>query len=268
MTPLVAGQLLSPEYSLGLVALSYFISFAGSLTALICAGRMVGPDGRPNLAAVACAAVALGGIGIWSMHFIGMLAYRLPISIAYNMPLTVVSLVAAILISGIALYLAGGRRRFSRAGWLAGSLLAGLGVCVMHYMGMFAMNMRASMQFDPMAVGLSVLIAISAAAAALWLAFNVRKLSLQIGAAAVMGLAVCTMHYVGMSAATMVCTAAAPVDALAIGGSYMGLTVFGTAGAVLIFIYWVLTGNSIESPISAASNARPAPATARRARTS
>jgi NO-binding membrane sensor protein with MHYT domain len=138
----------------------------------------------------------------------------------------------------------------------------------MHYMGMFAMNMRASMQFDPMAVGLSVLIAISAAAAALWLAFNVRKLSLQIGAAAVMGLAVCTMHYVGMSAATMVCTAAAPVDALAIGGSYMGLTVFGTAGAVLIFIYWVLTGNSIESPISAASNARPAPATARRARTS
>jgi NO-binding membrane sensor protein with MHYT domain len=247
MTPLVVGQLLSPEYSLGMVALSFFISFAGSLVALICAGRMVGADGRPNLAIVACAAVALGGIGIWTMHFIGMLAYRLPIAISYNMPLTVVSLVAAVLISGIALYMAGGRSRFSRPGWLAGSLLAGVGVCVMHYMGMFAMNMRASMDFDLAQVGLSVLIAVSAAAAALWLAFNLRKFSHKVVAAAVMGVAVCTMHYVGMGAASMVCTAAAPVDALAIGGSSMSLTVFGTAGAVLIFIYWVVTGNSLDT---------------------
>jgi NO-binding membrane sensor protein with MHYT domain len=233
MTPLVVGQLLSPEYSLGLVALSFLISFAGSLVALICAGRMVNADGKPNLALVACAAVALGGIGIWSMHFIGMLAYRLPVAISYNMPLTIVSLVAAILISGIALYLAGGRRKFSKPGWAAGSLLAGIGVCVMHYMG---------------TVALSVFIAITAAAAALWLAFNLRKLSHQIGAAAVMGVAVCTMHYVGMTAASMICTAAAPTDALAIGGSYMGLSVFGTAGAVLIFIYWVATGSSLDAP--------------------
>jgi len=247
MTPLVVGQLLSPEYSPGMVALSFLISFAGSLVALICAGRMIGADGKPNLAIVACAAVALGGIGIWSMHFIGMLAYRLPIAISYNMPLTVVSLVAAILISGVALYMAGGRRKFSRSGWLGGSLLAGAGVCVMHYMGMFAMNMRASMDFDVVQVVLSVLIAVSAAAAALWLAFNLRKFTHKVAAAAVMGVAVCTMHYVGMAAASMVCTAAAPVDALAIGGSSMGLTVFGTAGAVLIFIYWVVTGNSLDS---------------------
>jgi hypothetical protein len=59
------------------------------------------------------------------------------------------------------------------------------------------------------------------------------------------------MHYVGMSAASMVCIAAAPADALAIGGSYMGLTVFGTAGAVLIFIYWVVTGSSLDAPVAA-----------------
>lgn len=247
MTPLVVGQLLAPEYTPGMVALSFLISFAGSLVALICARRMVGVDGKPNLAVVACAAVALGGIGIWSMHFIGMLAYRLPVPISYNMPITVVSLVAAILISGVALFMAGGRRKFSRSGWLAGSLLAGLGVCVMHYMGMYAMNMRASMNFDIATVGLSALIAVTAAGAALWLAFNLRKFSHQIAAAAVMGLAVCTMHYVGMSAASMVCTTAAPTDALAIGGSYMGLTVFGTAGAVLIFIYWVVTGSSLDT---------------------
>ena len=257
MTPLVVGQVLSPEYSLGLVALSFVISFFGSLVALICAGRMVGADGKPNLAIVACAAVALGGIGIWSMHFIGMLAYRLPFGIAYNMPLTIVSLVAAILISGIALYLAGGRAKFSRSGWLAGSLLAGLGVCVMHYMGMFAMNMRATMSFDFSMVALSVVIAITAAAAALWLAFNLRKLSHQVDGAAVMGVAVCTMHYVGMSAASMICTAAAPVDALSLGGSYMGLTVFGTAGAVLIFIYWVVTGSSLDAAPAAQRRVRP-----------
>ena len=247
-TPLVIGQVLSPTYSPGLVALSYLISFAGSLTALLCARRMVRSDGKTQFSMLACAAVALGGIGIWSMHFIGMLAYRLPVSIRYDMVLTGISLVAAILISGIALYLAGGRRKFSRPGWMAASLLAGLGVCVMHYMGMFAMNMRASMEFDMGTVALSVVIAITAAAAALWLAFNLRKLSHQIAAAAVMGVAVCTMHYVGMSAASMICTAAAPADALAIGGNYMGLSVFGTAGAVLIFIFWVVTGSSLDAP--------------------
>jgi NO-binding membrane sensor protein with MHYT domain len=241
MTPLV-GQSLLPEYSFGLIALSYVISFAGSLVALVCARRVIGADGKQNLAMLACAAVALGGIGIWSMHFIGMLAYRLPVTIAYNLPLTALSLVAAILISGIALSMAGGRRKFSKPGWLAGSLLAGLGVCVMHYMGMFAMNMRAAMTLDMATVALSVVIAISAAAAALWLAFNLSRLSHQIGAAAVMGVAVCTMHYVGMSAANMVCTAAAPVDAFTVGGNSMGLAVFGTAGAVLIFIFWVMTG--------------------------
>ena len=240
-TPLVVGQLLSPTYSPGLVALSYLISFAGSLTALMCARRMVRSDGKTQFSMLACAAVALGGIGIWSMHFVGMLAYRLPVSIRYDLVLTGISLVAAILISGVALYLAGGRRKFSRPGWLAASLLAGLGVCVMHYMGMYAMNMRASMELDPAIVALSVVIAITAAAAALWLAFNLSNLIHQLIAAAVMGLAVCTMHYVGMSAANMVCIAASPSRSMAVGGSDLVLSVFTMVGIVLILIYWVMT---------------------------
>jgi NO-binding membrane sensor protein with MHYT domain len=240
-TPLVVGQLLSPTYSPGLVALSYLISFAGSLTALMCARRMVRSDGKTQFSMLACAAVALGGIGIWSMHFVGMLAYRLPVSIRYDLVLTGISLVAAILISGVALYLAGGRRKFSRPGWLAASLLAGLGVCVMHYMGMYAMNMRASMELDPAIVALSVVIAITAAAAALWLAFNLSNLIHQLIAAAVMGLAVCTMHYVGMSAANMVCIATSPARTLAVGGSDLVLSVFTMVGIVLILIYWVMT---------------------------
>src|SRR6185436_16348288 len=150
--------------------------------------------------------------------FIGMVAYRLAVPIAYNLPLTVVSLVAAIVISGLALYLAGGKR-FNTKGWVMGSLLAGLGVCVMHYMGMYAMSLRAAMSLDWGIVAGSVAIAIIAAASALWLAFNLTELTHQVIAAAVMGVAVCSMHYVGMTAATMVCTAPVPPGSLSFGGS-------------------------------------------------
>lgn len=246
MDPLI-GQVLNPTYAIGTVALSYVISFFGSLLALLCTRKMVRGDGSVDFAMLAGGAVALGGIGIWSMHFIGMVAYRLPVPVLYNLPLTVVSLVAAIVISGLALYLAGGRR-FNTKGWIKGSLLAGLGVCVMHYMGMFAMNLRATMSLDWGIVAGSVAIAIIAAASALWLAFNLSELTHQVVAAAVMGVAVCSMHYVGMTAATMVCTAPIAPDSLSFGGSNLSLGVFGTAGAVLIFILWVVTGRALDEP--------------------
>jgi NO-binding membrane sensor protein with MHYT domain len=232
--------------------LSYVISFFGSLLALLCTRKMVRADGSVDFAMLAGGAVALGGIGIWSMHFIGMVAYRLPVPVAYNLPLTVVSLVAAIGISGLALYLAGGKR-FNSRGWVMGSLLAGLGVCVMHYMGMYAMSLRAAMSLDWGIVAGSVAIAIIAAASALWLAFNLTELTHQVVAAAVRGVAVCSMHYVGMTAATMVCTAPTPPGSLSIGGSNLGLGVFGTAGAVLIFILWVVTGRALDEPRKAVS---------------
>lgn len=246
------GEILAPQYSPGLVALSYLVSFAGSLTALMCATRMLRTDGRAKFSMLACAAVSLGGIGIWSMHFIGMLAYRLPVRIVYEPVLTVVSLVAAIVISGIALYLAGGRRKFSKPGWIAASVLAGLGVCVMHYMGMYAMKMRATMELDLFIVGVSVAIAVTAAAAALWLAFHTNNLPRQMIAAAVMGLAVCTMHYVGMSAATMICTAPSVAQGLTLGGSDLVLVVFSVVGMVLISIFWLITDvdtNAARKPV-------------------
>lgn len=239
--PIVIGQVLTPQYSPGLVALSYFVSFAGSLTALMCASRMLKADGRAKFSMLACAAVALGGIGIWSMHFIGMLAYQLPVRIVYEPVLTVVSLVAAVLISGIALYLAGGARKFNKPGWIAASILAGLGVCVMHYMGMYAMKLRAAMELDLDIVALSVGIAITAAAAALWLAFHTNNLVRQMIAAAVMGLAVCTMHYVGMSSATMICIAPTAASGMTLGGSDLVLVVFSVVGLVLISIFWLIT---------------------------
>lgn len=243
---LVLGQLLVPKYSLALVLLSYFISFLGSLLALQCAKWMFRKNGSLDWELALCAAVALGGIGIWSMHFIGMQAYRLAVPITYDLLLTVISLLAAIAISGIALYLAGKGGKFTLSGWLAGSLLAGVGVCVMHYMGMYAMHLSAIMTLDPGTVGLSVGIAIVAAAAALWLAFNLTRLSHRIVAAIIMGLAVCSMHYVGMSAASMVCSAGTAASMWQISGDDLGIWVFGVASAVLLYIFWVVSGHSID----------------------
>ncbi len=245
MNPLI-GQVLQPEYNWVGVGFSYLSAFLGSMLALLCARRIVRADGSRDWTMLASAAVALGGIGIWAMHFIGMSAYRLPIAIGYSVPLTALSLAAAVLISGIALYLAGGRR-FNTGGWIAGSLLAGVGVCVMHYMGMYAMSMRAEMKFDLSLIALSVVIAIAAAGAALWLAFNLNRLLLQMIAAVVMAIAVCAMHYVGMAAAGMVCTAPAPPSGFTIGGTSLGLVVFGVAGTVLIMLMWIVTGRMLSA---------------------
>ena len=192
---LQVGQVLEPTYGIGMVTLSFLIAVAGSLMALMCARRMFRGDGRLDKTMAVGAAVSLGGIGIWTMHFIGMVAYQLPVSIAYDVWLTLLSLGAAILISGIALYLAGrGQKRFNRGGWMAGSLLAAIGVCAMHYLGMYAMNMRADMQFDATIVAVSAGIAFLAASAALWLAFHVTRFSQMCVAAVLMGVAVCAMH--------------------------------------------------------------------------
>lgn len=242
------GQLLRPDYAFAGVVFSYLASFSGSLLALLCARRIVRADGTLNLAMLVWAAVALGGIGIWSMHFIGMSAYRLPIPIVYEASLTAVSFVAAVVISGIALYLAGGTQ-FSMGGWVAGSLLAGLGASVMHYMGMFAMTMRAVMYFDVLLVAASVTIAIVAATSALWLAFNLTRFEHQVAAAAVMAVAICAMHYLGMAAADVVCTASSAEDTLTIGDGVVWLAVFGFASAVLVTLRWMLTGRLMGSSV-------------------
>lgn len=116
----------------------------------------------------------------------------------------------------------------------------------LHYMGMYAMRLSAFMTLDPVTVGISVVIAIIAAAAALWLAFNLTKLSHRFIAAIVMGLAVCCMHYIGMSAASMICNADTPSRLFQISGEDLGIWVFGVASVVLLYILWVVSGRGIN----------------------
>lgn len=241
------GDILPAQYNVTYVLASYVVSVMGSLMALYHAGHIRRQDGSIDHDMVIGAAVSLGGVGIWSMHFIGMLGYKLPVPVVYGGALTFASLFAAVVISGIALWLAGGRGKFSLSGWLAGSVLAGLGVCVMHYGGMYAMSLRADLSFNWSMVATSVLIAVSAAAAALWIAFNISKTSHRFAAACIMGLAVCAMHYTGMAAADFVCVASKSSPAWTIGGIYLSTLVFATIGLVLVLLLWNLLGRVSET---------------------
>jgi NO-binding membrane sensor protein with MHYT domain len=262
MNSIVVGQALVPHYQWAGVGISYLVSVLGSFAALQCARHMFDAKGRLDWGMAVGAACALGGIGIWSMHFIGMLAYRPGVPVSYEVIPTALSLIAAIVISGIALYLTGSHGRFSVKGWIAGSLLAGAGVCVMHYMGMYAMNMRADMNWDLQVVGESVVIAVVAATAALWLAFKLKRLSHQFAGALVMGLAVCAMHYTGMSSVSLICTAQPPAGTWLFGNSYLDLIVFATASLALVTIYWAVTGRSVHHQGSSRRTRRAAPGAA------
>jgi NO-binding membrane sensor protein with MHYT domain len=199
-------------------------------------------NGSVNRPIAIGAAVSLGGIGIWTTHFTGMMAYRLPVTVVYEGLLTATSLLAAIVISGIALMLAGGRGTFSIRGWIFGSILAALGVCVMHYMGVYAMTLPAAVALDWRVVALSVAIAVAAAAAALWLVFHARKTSHRMAASLAMASAVCAVHYTGMAAAEFICVTAAPQPLWFVGGYDLPTAVFAVTGLVLVWLGWNALG--------------------------
>jgi NO-binding membrane sensor protein with MHYT domain len=180
--------------------LAYIMSCAGSLLGLQCTTRAQVLTGRSRIQWLMAGALAIGGTGIWVMHFIGMLGFSASATaIRYGIPLTLFSAVIAIGAAGIGLYIAGARD-MSTGRLLLGGLLTGLGVAGMHYTGMAAMNMNAVISYNPALVMTSIVIAIVAATAALWAALHLRNRWATVGAALIMGIAVSAMHYTGMFA--------------------------------------------------------------------
>ena len=147
---------------------------------------------------LAFAAVALGGGAIWSMHFIAMIAYQSPIPASYDPVLTAASMLVAILATGTGAYLVIRQRRLRVMTLIGAGVVMGLGVAAMHYTGMAAMEMQGTMHHDPLVVAISIVIAIVASIAALWIAFTLRKEWQKVVSALVMGIAVCGMHYTAM----------------------------------------------------------------------
>lgn len=194
------------SYRPSYVPLSFAISVLGAFVALTAATR-IRQRGRISGFNTLAAGVALGGIGVWAMHFIGMLALSLDVATSYSMLETGVSLLAAIAASSLALgFVARAPDRVPRL--LGAGFLLGLGVVAMHYLGMFGLKFGGYIRWDFGVVALSAVIAVLAATAALWLAFNTRTLALRGAASVTMGVAVCAMHYTGMHAADFICTTA------------------------------------------------------------
>jgi PAS domain S-box-containing protein len=193
------------SYNYSLVALSVLIAIFASYAALDLAGRVTAAGGWTRAVWLLGGAGAMG-TGIWSMHYIGMLAFILPIPVAYHWPTVLLSLFAAILASVIALYVVS-RPKMGASRAVAGSVLMGAGIASMHYIGMAAMRLPAICQFNFFVVVLSVIFAILISFAALWITFHFRDEKTGIGreklaGAVVMGAAIPVMHYTGMAAAS------------------------------------------------------------------
>lgn len=189
-------------YDLLLVGLSYVISCCGSFAALRLARQLRKSAAEDRWVWLGLAALAMGGVAIWSMHFIGMLAFDSGMPVSYDVAITTLSLVIAILVTGLGLWLTSTEKMDTRR-LAGGGLLMGLGVASMHYTGMAAMRMNMSLSYDPTLFTLSIVIAIVASTVALWLAFRLEHYWHVTAAALVMGVAVCGMHYTGMAAAVL-----------------------------------------------------------------
>ncbi|MEV0027599.1 MHYT domain-containing protein [Nocardia sp. NPDC050793] len=177
--------------------LAYIMSFTGSLLGLQCAARARAAEGRAGW--LVLAAFAIGGTGIWVMHFIAMLGFSIRgAEIRYDVPLTLLSAVTAIVVVGIGLFVVVTPRP-TLVALFAGGAVTGIGVAAMHYVGMFAMKSSATISYDLPMVALSVVVAVVAATVALWFTLRVNGFLATTGAAGIMGLAVCGMHYTGMA---------------------------------------------------------------------
>lgn len=203
------------HYDSLLVLISLLVAILASYTALDMAERINSTQQKGAALWLAGGAFAMG-VGIWSMHFIGMLSFRLPIALGYDLTLTIASLAIAVIASGFALWRISQPTLPIRA-LCVSALLMGVAIAAMHYTGMAALRMAPGIDYDPLLFSLSVLIAIAASGAALWIAFTLRKNRPHMKraralAAVVMGVAIIGMHYTGMAAANFpvgsICTAA------------------------------------------------------------
>jgi len=187
-------------YGLLTPGLAYLLSVLGSFLGLRCTARAQAHTGSSRVRWLVLGAVAIGSAGIWVMHFIAVLGYSVPgQTIRFNVPLTVLSMLIAVAVTMVGLSIVGfGDDTTPRL--LIGGVITGVGVASMHYMGIAAMRMNASMSFRPLLFIASVIIAVVAATVALWFTLRLRNLWSTVGAALIMGVAISGMHYTGMAA--------------------------------------------------------------------
>jgi PAS domain S-box-containing protein len=232
-TLVTTGQALQSSYDYRLVALSVTIAVLASYAALDLAGRVTSAKGRARTIWLTGGAIAMG-LGIWSMHYVGMLAFQLPVPVLYDWPLVLASLLAAIVASAIALFVVS-RRTMGIVSALLGSVCMGGAIAGMHYIGMAAMRLPAMCHYTASIVSVSIALAIVISLVALMLTFYFRKETsqwnwLKAASALVMGVAVPVMHYTGMAAANFTATKEIQGDLT----HALGITGLGRESVILV----------------------------------
>lgn len=191
---------MNPSHEPWLVALSLFVAFQGSYVGLHLARQIGRAEGLRRRLLIGAAALSLA-LGIWTMHFVGILAVRLPVAVDFLVLPTLLSFLICVLVVGFAVFEASddapGARRIALA-----ALFMGAGIVTMHYLGMYALHASLHMVHDPLWVAASIVIGIAASGIALWLGFAGRPREAVIAPAALMALAISAMHYSAMAGVT------------------------------------------------------------------
>ncbi|MDJ0392986.1 MHYT domain-containing protein [Rhodococcus sp. G-MC3] len=241
------------HFSMGiwLVFLAYIVSVVGCVVGLACTRQSaVAPTERGRFGWLVMAAVSIGGIGIWMMHFIAMLGFSVDSSVArYNILWTVLSALLAIGATLVGLLTIG--RRVNVWTLLLGGVVMGIAVNVMHYTGMNAIRIQGSVSYDTRLVAVSVAIAVVAGTLSLWFTLVLQKPLLLLTAGLVLGVAVVGMHYTGMAAVSVNVDPAAPVPSgIEVFNLLFPVFVIGLlALAVPITALFVLTEDMDEAPV-------------------
>ena len=245
---------ISGSYDYGLVTLSVVIAILAAYASLDLAGRVTAAQGRVRSVWLACGAAAMG-IGIWSMHYIGMLAFILPIPVRYDWPTVLLSLIAAVAASAVALFVVSRQT----LGWLEsvyGSVLMGGGIATMHYIGMEAMRLNAMCHYSVRLVTLSIVLAILISFVALLLTFHSREESKtfrwkKMSSAVLMGAAIPVMHYTGMAAASFTSSSISPDLSHAVDVSALGIA--GISAVTVMVLSLAVVTSLIDRRFSAQS---------------
>jgi diguanylate cyclase (GGDEF)-like protein len=235
---------LTSSYDPGVVAASLLIASFASYVALELAKRVRTHDRGVEVSWWIGGSIAMGS-GIWCMHFVGMLAFSLPIALGYTSALTFASWVAGVAVSAVALFIAS-RGSLNWRTLAGGALAMGVGICAMHYIGMAALDMAPGIVWNWLLVAASAVIAVGASATALLTFFFLRKVSSRHGllyqgiAALLMGVAICGMHYTGMAAASFP-DGAVCLSANALAGKHLGALVALSSVALLAMTLFTST---------------------------
>jgi two-component system, sensor histidine kinase and response regulator len=228
------GAFLVGHYNYFLVAVSVSIAMLSAYATLDLAERVTCAQGNARLLWLSCGAIAMG-TGIWSMHYIGMLAFRLPVIVMYDWPMVLLSLAAAIFASACGLFCVS-RKKMGTLVTIAGGTFMGSGIAAMHYVGMEAMRLPAMCSYSPILVAVSVMLAIVIAFVALWRVFALRSVAhwnhSRVINAFILGAAIPVMHYVGMAAAHFM-PAALPSSAL---NHAINISDLGVASVTLVTV--------------------------------